>query len=361
MDDAATSNVDAFANDFIDEIVRLLEQEKWEDASERTLAAHSRYLSLPASYHRFGGLVMGSACYKDSATLRFFEVVIQVAGDQAVTYKDAGLRTPLHMVLMYLDRPDICRLLVTTAPRTVDMHDIAGLRPVDVLTQKIHMKEERLRYLKKATFGRDVDSRKQDEINTELRMLENCWECARICCLVHGRALESNPNLPLVHSCCLDRRRVPLSLLHFAVKRNPDQLKVQDEVNSETPLHILARQFSPDTDDVDEESDLLKKVCESLPAAACMLNVDYKYPLDLAIESGRKWRSGCRCLTKACPSAVLHQKQSDDCGNEDRSIFQILMSALRNEEFVHDVIFQILRSRPQILFEDGEISSGTSL
>ena len=348
-------------NLFIDEIVGLVQKENWDEVLNQLQQEAHRQLSMPESFHRLGGIVMGSACYKESVPLLLYQVVIEVTGTEAATYQDAGLRTPLHMVLMYLDRPDIVQFLVETAPNTVHMHDHGGLCPIDILSQKILMKEERMRYLKKAVVESSpsqVNEQEKQQLDAERKLLQDCWECARVLCLAHGGELQSNPKLPLLHSCCLGYGDIPLSLLQSTLRKNRFQLRLQDDLRRESPLHIIARRFvvriQDDDDEEEDESSLLEEICNAHPQAAGVVNGNGQYPLDLAIAAGRKWRSGCRCLAKAYPLALLHDVQlhdsQDEYGEGERRFLQLLLSQLGREEFIHDMVFQILRVRPQILF-----------
>ena len=86
------------------------------------------------------GVLLGAASYRPSVTVNIFDAVLSVSPGAAL-FQDAGNRTPLHMVLMYLDRPDLVRALVNASPECVNMADMEGLRPIDILTRKILMKE----------------------------------------------------------------------------------------------------------------------------------------------------------------------------------------------------------------------------
>lgn len=357
-------DVESSATILIDQVLNLVQEEKWEQAIDLTLKDAPRRLSLPQSFFRFGGIVMATACYKTSVPLHFFQTVLQVSGKESATYQDAGLRTPLHMVLMYLDRPDICRLLVETNPLILNVNDHVGLRPIDIITQKIVMKEELMRYLSKSIGnGGGASFQTHAEIDAESRLLENCWESARILCLAHGGELTINNNnnnnnacWPLLHACCLSRRHVPLSLVHRALcKCGSAQLELQDDIRGETPLHIVSRNTVEDAqqqpeDADDEELELLALICMKNPKAAGILNENNQYPLDVAIQTGRTWNTGCQFLAQAYPPALLHGIHDE---NEVRIFFQsILLGHFHNQEFFNDMIFQVLRSRPQIILLD---------
>lgn len=200
---------------YFNNLFDLVNTEDWRRLLERLHEAPT-VLSLPESFRRLGA-VLGAASYAESVPLEVFTTVLQVAGTASASYTDAGLRTPFHMALMYRDRPDITRTLLDAAPNLIHLRDVEGLRGIDILTQKILMKEEHLRYLKDRATVADHQS------------LSDCWECARLVTILH-HGNQRKDNLPMFHACCLARGDVPLSLVERTIRRcGEEQACVQDD------------------------------------------------------------------------------------------------------------------------------------
>jgi hypothetical protein len=154
------------------------------------------------------GKVLASVASIPCVPSQIFEVVVQVAGPTALMYTDENGRTPFHEVQKYLDRPDLTRIILQACPDIVHVRDEDGLRGIDILTQKILMKEEHLRYLKDKACPQDHQS------------LADCVECARLVTIHHGEEHGNNNfNMPMLHACCLAHGDVPLSLVERTLRR----------------------------------------------------------------------------------------------------------------------------------------------
>jgi hypothetical protein len=92
------------------------------------------------------GSLLCAAASAPSIPVGVFQSVLQL-DPRAAVYQDAGRRTALHITIMMQDRPDLVQAIVQTIPACIHLRDLEGLRAVEMLTQKILMKEERLRYV----------------------------------------------------------------------------------------------------------------------------------------------------------------------------------------------------------------------
>ena len=210
---------------FFTDLLELVFGEEWALLQERVERQAPSILTTPEHLCRLGS-VLGTASCIQSVPLSLFESVLQVAGTGALTFTDASGRTPFHMELLHLDRPDITKFLCRACPSLVHIRDTESLRGIDILTQKILMKEEHLRYLKDRATAADHQS------------LADCLECARLVTLYHGQAadtttvtatMDNDLDLPMMHACCLARSDVPLSLVERTVRRyGAEQAEVQD-------------------------------------------------------------------------------------------------------------------------------------
>lgn len=312
---------EAKAEAYFNDLFALLSSEDWNRLLERVKDAKET-LTLPESFRRLGS-ILAAASYAESVPLDLYTSVLSVAGNDAASYADTGLRTPFHMTLMYSDRPDVCRTLLGACPALVSMRDVEGLRGIDILTQKIVMKEEHLRYLKSRATTKDRQS------------LEQSLECARLVTICHGG--ERGYDLPMLHACCLTRSDIPLSLLEGTIRRyGAEQTMVQDS-RGNTPLHYAAAHLP-----LDEFDDALPRVLRINQNAASIRNNQDEYPIDLAIQFGRRWESGCRLLLKAYPPAVLvHQA----CNSQQAKAFVYQLTQLS----CYGEVYSVLQSNPKIL------------
>jgi hypothetical protein len=113
----------------------------FEDNFEELLNALRRDFNhfLPHFPKRFG-VLLGAASYRSAVPLEVFSAILSIDPTTAL-FQDSLNRTPLHMIVMHADRPDMVRVLVEASSECVHVTDLEGLRPIDILTQRILMKE----------------------------------------------------------------------------------------------------------------------------------------------------------------------------------------------------------------------------
>ena len=110
----------------------------------------------------------------------------------------------------------------------------------------------------------------------------------------------------------------PKLIMRFWYCRNANLVKTRSPSNGNFILHTIAS--TPPVDEATSErvephpltKDAkavcpLSEIAEIYPEAARKTNNDGKLPLRLAIESGRRWKSGLRALVKANPTALLYE------------------------------------------------------
>jgi hypothetical protein len=273
---------------------------------------------------------------------------------QAILDKDTRLaclpnhmqQTPLHVAVQCIpDQLGIIQCLIYAAPETAQQRDGQYLRPIDVLCQTIIMKEERIKY------NNTHDDRRRQQQQT---MVNDLWECARMLAQA-SRLKKADPAIqttttttiqPTVHAC-LHAVDFPLALIERAMKRYMEQLG-QADAEGDLPLHIMARQAPPppeeDSDDGDDDDDggmlLLDELVSLYPPAAAKWNHQRQIPLDVAIASGRRWRTGIRQLLEAHPAGI-----------ESRGIplrvYPLIFEKLIQEKQFH-MVFGILQGKPEL-------------
>mmetsp|Transcript_3033 Transcript_3033/g.8576 ORF Transcript_3033/g.8576 Transcript_3033/m.8576 type:complete len:409 (+) Transcript_3033:70-1296(+) len=407
----------------LSEAAECLESEDWDQLYSwlgKTLKVANADEATQKRNIRLGGTVLIESCSKHSVPLKLFELVVELTGsNEPLLYQDDAFRTPLHAVISQLSRPDLCQFLVDEGgSAALESLDHSGLRPIDVLTQRILMLVERLRYLQKRVLAKG-------QRDLELCRFKDCWECARVLCLGHcfGNRYHDR-SLPLLHAIYLSRHAVPVeALVQRALmtakekyqhnqrrisNEDGDQSKVEpgahpllerDPKFGNTPLHVFVSIFAHQgqSDDQEEEEEeenedenFLKELLRLAPQAAATMNKAKLYPLDLAIDAGRTWSSGCKMLLQAYPSALVPNQiiglapttssnnstaQSSDINptlpayHLDRAkwlVFWILVQEGARRRAVQldaatpreqhskelcNIVFQVLRARPQIIVD----------
>lgn len=235
---------------------------------------------------------------------------------------NAVKQTPLHTAVHFIpERADIIECLVRVAPAIISYRDHLNLRPIDILLQKIIMTEEVVKYVN----------------NTGEALLDELWETASILARYANSRRGQLELQPTLHSC-LRIFDFPFALKERALKKYYQQLT---EPNSfgDLPLHVIARQTPPIEGGVDEdyELDFLNRVLTLCPAAAAQWNNEHHTPLNVAIQSGRKWNSGVRRLLEANPAAI---------GNVQlpRTVFPYLLARLKPS-----TLYGVLVAQPNLL------------
>ena len=150
---------------------------------------------------------------------------------------------------------------------------------------------------------------------------------------------------PMVHAC-LQAVNFPMALTERAMKRYIEQLG-QADAEGDLPLHILMARHAPAVPPESEEGDgdmfllLLGKLVSLYPAAAKECNHQRQIPLDVAIASGRRWRTGIRQLLEVHPAGI------ESRGIPVRVYPLILEKMIREEQF-HNMVFGILQGKPEL-------------
>lgn len=269
---------------------------------------------------------------------------------------DMNCQTPLHMAAQQPCDYRIVQALAMASPRCAHFLDDGHQRPIDHLSQKIVMMEERAKYHQhqhqhhrtnqnsNGLIQHHAQGGSYNSEENERQMMDNLWECVRIVALAM-RPVEENelqpPQLlvpatlqPMLHVCLL-AQDFPTALMERVLQRYPEQLR-QADANGNLPLHLIAsRRRSPppqqvqqndeagdeahehrptnppraseQTDDNtnDDDLELLNQIVSLYPDAAKRRNHLGQCPLDVAIEAHCGWRSGIRLLLQAFPEALV--------------------------------------------------------
>jgi ankyrin repeat protein len=342
---------------YVSSLLDMVLQERWE---EITMHLCSSQEPLPL---KSLGVLLCAACLLPETPLVILKKILAVGGSEAASFTDNNARTPLHIAVLEAadTRPELIQLLVDAAPEASRYRDVEGLLPIEILTQKILMKEERLRYI----THHPVSSRTG-------RDLEANWQCAYILVRAQDRqGVASSPtsesNLdpvtglssihggeedggggegtnngaapaarqPMIHAC-LKANDIPLALIELALKRYHDQLEELDELGN-LPLHLVAAQ-------ADDTDDLLVGILNAYQSAACVQNNNGDMPLDLAIASGRRWETGIGKLLQVNPEALMESTVSNIPDNLHPLVFATLLQ--------HDatsLVFGLLTSKPGLV------------
>lgn len=236
--------------------------------------------------------LLATACSNPRVPVDVVQSVLRLDPQAAALPDELDHRTALHIVVERSDRTDLVQSLVDAAPFCVQVRDDEGLRPIDILTQKIIMIEERIRYLGKRN-------------DNDQELLDN-WESARALVTAHAkskrnRLVERKEQLSqqtrFLH-CYLQATDVPLSLIERAIRRYEFELALPD-AEGNLPLHHIAARLP--TDDAD---DLLPDILSNYPKAASTRNRCGQWPFNIALQAGREWDSGLSLLLDSFPGAL---------------------------------------------------------
>ena len=242
-------------------------------------------------------------------------------------------QAPLHVAVVTMpERTEIIECLYRACPDSVQARDSLRLRPIDILTQKIIMMEEVIKY-----------ARKKHEKEEGKEMLNGLWDA------VHVLVGANSGSTYLVHAC-LRTKEVPFALTERAMKYNEEQLALPDS-NGDLPLHVVSRipppihprsqaasseETSQEVETEDDEGDFLERAIGLNPEAAYRFNNDQQLPIAVAVRAGRKWNSGIFDLLRANPSGIegLHLPLN---------LFPTLIELLT---FQPSTLFRMLQSLP---------------
>mmetsp|Transcript_19763 Transcript_19763/g.30497 ORF Transcript_19763/g.30497 Transcript_19763/m.30497 type:complete len:321 (-) Transcript_19763:118-1080(-) len=268
--------------------------------------------------------ILHQVCYNSSVTAIVIETVLDIGGPQLAAEQNYLGQTPLHIYLTCTHggaSVAVCRALVIAKPETVRIEDNEYLRAIDVLYQKIIMKEERARY--------------QPE---EKQSLEDLWANARIIVEAFRPTFSGQQSLPMVHACLEIGEDCPFALWERALQQFPDDIFEPGE-NGNLPLHIAASTSPPD----ELEVDLLNEILKLFPKAASIRNNKDQLPLDLAISSGRTWRSGIGLLLDAYPLAIDDHIQPNE--------YPLILSHFSSSSSKRNILFQLLLGKPDLFVQ----------
>ena len=263
-------------------------------------------------------------------------------------------RTALHEAITIREslRPDLVRLLVETNPEIVRVRDAETFSlAIEILAGTALMHEERLKYLTKHVDSKDVSLQKLHE------NLQKIWACARYLVLDPSRF---DQDIPPLHALLSRANEVPMSLLEQAIRHHS---LAQVDYEGNLPLHMISdlrrqQRERGEWDDDDDDDDngeisfhLLRKILQHYPAAAQVRNRAEQLPIDLAIDSGRRWETGISILMKAFPLAGLDRRFAVQH-------YHLLLDQLLNRRHCKDTVYALLRNNPEKLILLRETGNG---
>jgi ankyrin repeat protein len=356
MDDEKESILDPYVSSLLDMVLH----ERWEEINMH-LSSPQEPLPLKSL-----GVLLCAACILPEIPVESFQNILAVGGSEAVSFTDNNESTPLHIAILEAadSHPELIQLLVETAPEAARQRDVEGLLPIEILTQKILMKEERLRYIThhpvSSRTGRDLEANWQcayslvkaaqgkqgqgqglrlassptSEINIGIHCVYSEEE-------VHGESTNNAviPARQLMLHACLKGNDIPLALIERAMKRYHDQLEDIDE-HGDLPLHLVAAQGQA----ADDTDDLLGEILNAYPPATCVRNNLGAMPLDLAIASGRRWETGIEKLLQVNPEALFESTVSVI----PESLYPLIFATLLQHNAT-SLVFGMLTAKPDLV------------
>jgi hypothetical protein len=273
----------------------LVRDQKWKELKAELLDLRDPRLLLlmdpSSSITQDGGNLLQMVCACHDVPLCIVEALLEAGGPElSIQHSLHGDQTPLHAAVDADASPDVIRLVVQSNREAVSMVDSMGLRPLDYLSQKIIMKEERRKY----------DSDESQQADDE-EQLEQLWSSAFMMIRALGPEDYAEEE-PLLHACVFAGSLCPVSLRERVMKRCEDQLQLMDSQGN-TPLHIASS--LPPIDD-EEDAELITELLQVSPDAVSVRNNDGKLPFEVAVDAGRPWGT-LRPLFESYPEVLLKE------------------------------------------------------
>ena len=210
--------------------------------------------------------------------LDLVKLIVEKGGTDLLKKRSIAGNRPLHLVAMILPkRTEIAAFLLQYFPEAVRCRNNKYERPIDILSNKIIMMEERKKY------GWEVD-------------LQPIWET------IHLVAGASCPDIdfqqPLVHSC-IGSPDFPVALLQRAIQQHPEQLKEANE-HGDLPLHLMLGRHGNDNNEEDEhgnDSDEEDEDDEDMQVKLLTLVLEGNMSAAVALNNGLSREYTRNCLS----------------------------------------------------------------
>jgi len=304
------------------------------------------------------GCTLLHRCCDGRKGLDFFMCLLDADNDVALL-RDRMRRTALHVAVMQGLDTEIIERLIVSAPRTVGMEDVRGYYPLHYACSYIEFGMKTFRFLleKDVRVSRvrgnngfncleiltrthkvhldgedgqkDVRYRwSKDEVHMFNGYIRQYWEKAILLASASGpevgRLLEANvhdvPSSFIHDMIRLDR--CPPILISLALAIHPDWVTAKDE-NGNLPLHTaslkaISRRCTTN------HVQIIRVLLDRHPGSGQVKNNNGKYPLNLAIESGKRWVGGLQDIFDAFPEAI-------DSLNLDTRLYAFVLAKSRKD------------------------------
>jgi hypothetical protein len=253
--------------------------------------------------------------------LDLIQCIVETGGSDSMSIQDDDGMTPLHLVTSEIpDRTDIVEYLVQKAPEVVSKKNKMLFRPIDLISHKIIMLEETLKYV-------------ADKVSQEAE-LEQTWES--VLCLVKASSSASFQQ-PMLHSS-LTSEDFPFSLMQRAIQRYTNQLEIPNQ-HGDLPLHLVVNRPPLESDAIDDVGDLFMLILRKYVEAATVLNGNGLSPLVVAIKNGYNWHS------KVIRTFVGETPLSIGTLSISSLVLPFLLERLVSEKAYLTAVFVLLRAR----------------
>ena len=282
-------------------------------------------------------------CLLDSYRTHYVDgELTEVGSTTIVTVKDGMRRTALHFAVMNSLDEDILIEMMDFDPRVVEMEDVRGFCPLhyacshlDVYKSTIHLLIERsirpcrirgnsglsCLDLLTRTYKNYLDGDERlklkrtqcsqnsivnDENKKFSEVIDEYWEKSIMIAIgISGRLVDANTvhrDVPFFFHDLVRLDRCPSILIALALAKYPRCLKTKD-LNGNLPLHTVASK-SISRRCRSNHSQISRIILHGSPDACKEKNDDGKYPLNLAVESTKRWTSGVQEIFDVFPEAI---------------------------------------------------------
>ena len=215
---------------------------------------------------------------------------------QAISMKDKYGRSPLYHAV---DKSASIEVLDTLIRADASMVTAPCLQKVTSLAQNYRTQDRQSPehrtplYLSWAMAMSDRQTRSKKS--------GRMWEKAQLLLGAAYAHRETHTIYRMVHAAVTFDSYLPKDVILLAIELFPELLKERDEVSGRLPLAIAAacRQQSSQ-----RSYELLELLIRYFPQAAQVSDLTGRYPLTLAIDSGKSWNNGVVLLFQAAPDLV---------------------------------------------------------
>ena len=275
--------------------------------------------------------------------LDLVERIFGITGKAAFTQPSCVTgRFPLHALLSSSAEVEIVTYLGRVAPEVAHLPCPRGLRPMDVLTERLWQQQEQA---DRCCLGRGPSDRSDYYLSSQARRQDGhaLWSCAyqlvRMMLNVTTTSSSKDYDDDMVHLCLRARHVLPTRFLQLVLSKFRDQLSEPVDADGNYPLHLVVSSASSN----DNDDTIARLVLEGYPHAASLPNRAGQLPLQL-LAARRRQGGMVRQLVRQAPQALFQGRRRSDA----RDAFFLTQLCPQHEPAI---VYCLLHSNPNLLLQ----------